>query len=115
MDSSPLHCRTKEVVIRDSDKHAKGYLGVSGPIPILVAVFAVAGALLAALVTHRLPSPVILPNRRENDGSLALAFVVFGVPISGWLLWIIGGIRLLGIAAAIGGVVFLVALFGLLP
>jgi hypothetical protein len=41
--------------------------------PALLAVFPVAGALIAAFVDHRLGRPAWLPNEHENDASTALA------------------------------------------
>lgn len=60
-----------------------------------------AGVAVAALISHVLPHPVALPNNRENDGSLALAYVIFIAPLASWVAWRIGRVR--------GGLLALVA------
>jgi hypothetical protein len=50
-----------------------------------LALFA-GGGCVAALVFQALPSPVLLPNSQENDGSTAIAFLVFVLPFSLWFL-----------------------------
>ncbi len=49
-------------------------------------LYAIDGLLIAALLSHRLPSPVIEPDSAENDGSVALAVVIFSVPVAGTIL-----------------------------
>jgi hypothetical protein len=41
----------------------------------------IVGVLVSALVAGGLPRPVLVPNERENDGSIALAAVVMIVAI----------------------------------
>lgn len=67
----------------------------------IMVLLAVAGVAAAALISHALPHPVALPNNRENDGSLALAFVIFTVPLASWVAWRIARVRggLLAISA----------------
>jgi len=76
---------------------------------ILLTTFAIAGVLLGVLVGGRVPTPVLHPDAGENDGSMTVAYVVSVVPMSGWLLWKLGGRRALTTAVAIAILGFTVA------
>jgi len=75
-------------------------LYLRGLVLISFAVFVIAGLLIAGFAWHRLPTPAVPPDTQENDGSTALAFVVFTVPPTTWLLWALG--RRMAVLIAIG-------------
>ena len=105
--SSPQPNPTREVAFPDPGEGLGSRDTVNGTTLYLrglalisFVVFVIAGLLIAGFAWHRLPTPAVPPDTQENDGSTALAFVVFTVPPTTWLLWALG--RRMAVLIAIG-------------
>jgi hypothetical protein len=71
--------------------------------PLAAVALLAAGVLGGGLLQHWLPTPQLLPNTSENDGSDAVAFIVFAVGFSTWIALGIDGLQ--GIVWVVAAVV----------